>query len=1166
MVEFQEKYMHRKYVPEYYEVQKIWTRDNQVYNPATKQTITVSKDVSTEAYTERQVLLNRLNTFSTAPFTEEDDLYEMTESDQLRMEYEDLYNVFNNDGTYKTGVELEKVLVRLAHREKAGKFREYVPSIDRVQNDFNHFVRSTLASRGITPDEAPAEGQKLNRYQKEIIKWRRKNFRIAYTKTYWAERARIFTELAEINALNPSDTAKEMAELFKQRDVFRKMVTDKNGQTNGMHLSIAQVKQVKKIEERIVELQDKSNLKSGLSAAQIAKRDEYEQRIVDTGGKPDFTREEQIEYDNLISMSEGTGMDANLKARQRQLFRELSELREVLPTHYYLQAFNDALGGQEIEELTLENADEWINSPNRLEASANSAKFAEWFERNHYSRKNKDGETKYYRIKVWSVDTPLKSEHYETTELEDPITKEPVFMPGVPSAKYSFSRVKAEYRTGYDKTTGKVNLKVGVEVDNKGNFLPRADAKDRKYINEEYERLEKENGSRFKFIQAYTKALLGVQEGKAKMSKLYLDLPRIRQRDNLEYAQSGKAREDLGSKLKGAVSAAQAAFKAAQDDQERGFNANIDAMLITTDLQGEPITSVPVRGLYRLKINEVSQDVLRGLADYMYSLNSQEALMEAAPIADALSDVLRDPKNAIENVRLASKNIKKSTKMTQFIKEKNNRRADALDYFIDKVYYGQVQNQFAEENPFVTKIATKLMGQAHRAFAAIDIPAALKNKYGMMFQSFIEASGGKYINQKSLALGRIWSYNAMVQLSAKGIYSRGPKSLDLQIMENFDPITGKTKTDFGKSTSRTFIKDFLDGTWMYDPRTFMEVQEGLTLFAAMMNHKYIDQKQKDGSVKQIKYIDAFELDANKMLKLKDGIDPEYGTVPIKHELQAGETLDMLAKQYNVPVAELIKKNKIKDATALKEGDVITISSNSKFIDFRLKIQGVGKKLNGMTDTVDSSQANKYLGYRLFSFYRKFAVGMFMNRFQMDMSKENRGGEVYDWDMNDTNRGYYITAFFGMRNLLRDAKNYWPIMSKEEKIAIKKVIAEGIFLALLAITVTMIFGYDPGDEDRFEKMRRREEEYGMFGWAANHALYQLIMIRKENEAFIPLPGVGLNEWLEYMDSTTIVTGPTIDLYQKLIVDLYYMATGDEKGIYKREVGPYAWQEDGQEEDG
>jgi hypothetical protein len=134
------------------------------------------------------------------------------------------------------------------------------------------------------------------------------------------------------------------------------------------------------------------------------------------------------------------------------------------------------------------------------------------------------------------------------------------------------------------------------------------------------------------------------------------------------------------------------------------------------------------------------------------------------------------------------------------------------------------------------------------------------------------------------------------------------------------------------------------------------------------------------------------------------------------------------------------------------------------------------------------------------------------------------------------------------------------MTKEEKIAIKKVVAEGIYLALLAMAITLIFGYDPGDEDRFEKMRRREDQYGAFGWASNHVLYQLMMIKKENESFIPLPGIGLNDWLDYTANSTIVTGPTIDIYGKIIEDLWNMSTGNEKAVYKREVGPYSWQQE------
>jgi hypothetical protein len=1166
LTDFHEKFMHRKYVNDVYEVQKIWTRDNQVLNPITGKMITVSAKVGTEAYSERQTLLNRLNTFSSSPFTEEDDLVEIPESEVLRMEYEELYNIHNFDGTPKQGEDLEKVLIRQLYRDRSSKFREFITNNDRVQKDFDHFVRVTLAAKGISPEEAPAQGETQNRYQKEIIKFFTKNFRPAYTKEYWAEKNRIVSELIDISNKYPNPVSQQLADLFKQRNVFVKLVTDKSGHTNAMRLKPQQIKKVKEIEDSIVALTEKFDKLTGLSKQDIVKLRQYDDRIVNTKGNPQFTAAETEEYNRLTTAKNTLGMDPFIFQKQKQLIKDLLELRKIQPTDYYLDAFNTALANVEVEGITMDNATEWINDPEKLlNAKAQSTKFAEWFDKNHYSKSyiKQDGTevTNYYRLKVWSIELPINPDHYASTELIDPITNKEILVPGLPIGKYSYSRIKNEFRTGYDPKTDKVNLTVGVEIDNKGNFLPRADAQDRKYINEEYEQLEREGGAQFQLIEAYTKQMLSVQESKPKASKLYLDLPRIRQNATLEYIQSGAAKENFVEKGKGILGAVKSKFIKAKDDQERGFNSNIDAMLITTDLQGQPITSIPVRGIYKLKKEEVSQDVLRSLASYMYSLDAQQALIEAEPIAQALSNVLNDPSNAIKNLNKASKNIKKSTKITQFMIEKNNRRAEALDYFIDKVYYGQTQNQFAEEHPMLTKISMSLMGSAHRAFAAVDIPAALKNKWGMTFQTFIETAGGKYINAKSQSLGRVWSYRTMAYLTTRGIYERGPKSLEVQLMERFDPVTGKTRTDFGKSTSRTFLKDLIDSTWMYDARKFMEVQEGLTLFSAMMYNKYIDQIQPDGTIKQIRYIDAFELDSTQQIKLKDGVDPEYNFEPVKHILAPGETIDAIATKYNTTVEKLLVLNKLKSKEAFEENDNVIISGNSKFIDFRLKIQGLGKKLNGMTDETDNAQANKYLGFRLFSFYRKFAIPMFLNRFQMDTSKENFGGEVYDWDLNDTTRGYYITGLVAMKDLILDLKNKWPIMKKEEKIAIKKMLAEGFYLAVLALAVTFIFGYDPGDEDRFEKMRKREKEYGKLGWAANHMLYQLMMIRKENESFIPLPGIGLNEWIQFMDNTTIVTGPTLGLYSDMLMDMIYLATGSEKAYYKKEVGPYEWQKEG-----
>jgi hypothetical protein len=327
-----------------------------------------------------------------------------------------------------------------------------------------------------------------------------------------------------------------------------------------------------------------------------------------------------------------------------------------------------------------------------------------------------------------------------------------------------------------------------------------------------------------------------------------------------------------------------------------------------------------------------------------------------------------------------------------------------------------------------------------------------------------------------------------------------------------------------------------------------------------MYFQKVEQIQPDGSPKQINYIDAFELDPDtKQIKLKPGIDPEWGFEPIDHIFTTGDTFESLAKQYNVTVDELKAKNKINTLKDFQPGDTVTISKATKFTNFKMKSQGVQKRLNGGFEELDSPQAEQFLGFRLFTFYKKYATQMFLNRFQADMSKKNRWGHVYNWDLGTTTRGYYITGVLGAIKFLKMGTAYMPIMTAEEKAAFKKITTEGIGLMLLALAVGLLFGYDPGDEDRFEKMRQRQEEFGALGWTANHTLYQLITVKRENMAFI-----SPQEWIQYGDVTSIAFGPTVKVYMKILQDFYYITTGDEKALYKSDVGPYPWQQ--KDEDG
>ena len=141
--------------------------------------------------------------------------------------------------------------------------------------------------------------------------------------------------------------------------------------------------------------------------------------------------------------------------------------------------------------------------------------------------------------------------------------------------------------------------------------------------------------------------------------------------------------------------------------------------------------------------NEVSQDMLTASATYLHSLNEQQILIEEEPVAKALKNILNDPANAIKEVNKVSKQASKARGKQVFIpKGKNksrrdNKRADAYGFYIDRLFYGQGMTDFANDNAWVTKIANNLMGAASRSFIALDITSALKNKLGMTFQKMI---------------------------------------------------------------------------------------------------------------------------------------------------------------------------------------------------------------------------------------------------------------------------------------------------------------------------------------------------------------------------------------------------------------------------------------------
>lgn len=1162
--DFDEKYMHRRYTKEFYDIQKIWKTGAKVKNPFTGEEITIGPKVAFESFLERQQGLDKMSTLKNVHFLELEDLYELGDSEeQARLEYNRLFDVYGLDGKPKSGEELERVLLRKRHRELSRGMYDYDIDTDRIQKDLDNFS-SQLIARGIDPDAEPKEGETQNLYQKEIERFFRKNLKTAYTSEYYKTRQQIFEDIRKITekAGVKSQVAVDLSELYKERYRLANSTADNNGQPNGINFTPEQIDLLRDIEEQIVKLEESFDKKTGLSQEESLRLKTY---IKKSANKTELTPEEQKDYAYLYQVKNDMALTPIELATLRSKFNELAELSSKQATEYYIEAFNYAIRNLGLPEITVENADEWINSDNLTQAMAASKDFTQWYTRNHYDKMVYDGAfgkkmPKNYRLNVWTISKPTSDSSYQKTTLIDPVTKQKITLDGIPSGKYTKSKIKDSYLTiprgeNWDKYTGTI-------IDNRGNFLPRGykpgdanSAFDNKYVNEKYTEMEKTNSVEFQLLNAVTESMLKVQEGKALNSRLYLDMPRFRKRSNLEYVQSGETQKNIGEKFNGFKDLWSTWFGKAPDDVEYGYNFDAGSLLVSTDLEGNAKTKIPVRGTYNLDADLVSKDVMRGMYEYLLSLNEQETLMENEPIAQALSSVLDE--NPIKNLGQIDKDEFRLTGKKKYLTEETNNRKAAIDYLIGKTFYGQVNSDFEKQNPGVTKFFQGLFRRSSRAFIAFDPQSAIKNRWGMLYQNAIYAAGGKNITIASLAKGKLKAKESAMYWVFKDAYAKGMKTQDIQLIERFD-IALRTEKDFGKSSSRSIAKDLSDMTYMFDFRRTMELEASMELFWGAMYNKYIDQVQEDGTPTSIPYADAWTTDSNGVLQLKEGIDPNYGFREVIHTYAQGETLSEIAKRYNITEEQLKKRAGISSVSELTPGQEVIVGNATEFNRMKLLMQGINKKATGSLDRFDTPHAEKYLFYRAFTFYKRFATGMFLDKYQFDTTKGNRGGHVYNWDTMTLERGYYPTAFQNIYQLTKSLMKDWALMTNDEKIAMRKVITEGLLLFLLSMVVgSWYFGYDPEDEERGDKIKARNETWG--GYFGNHLLYLLMMTKVENKSFVPV--IGFKDWKNYAGSTTIATKNTVDVYLKIMEDLWQISTDNPDAIYKQPEGPYKWQEKG-----
>lgn len=1036
------------------------------------------------------------------------------EIEQLHRQLRQLYSLKDLNDQYKIDDPDNNkwdlsIAERLQHsREVNRSFYRYVPIPAMFQRLLSRYEQELIDSK-IDPDS--------KEFADKRQQWLDANTVQAIKPEFYQRTNIIFQEIKAIyNSIpNPSKDSIELAQIHKDIRDTLSGYRDDDGQPIGVDMSPKTIAKIKSLQERADKLNKKLRNALTPEQAQIIESMEYQ-----LASGQELTQKQQDLYDQLRDkLPSQEGLSQRQRIRLSALWKELSELQGKEPTEYYLDVFNNFLDKlpEDIKEklislnktvsITKDSADFIINLPQGvLKDMLNSVDgFTEWFKANHYRREFWDSEQskkrrEWVRVASWSVTRPLDPEYMEHTEVAD-LNGNKISISGRPSLRFYRREVKPEFHTGYNERTGEIKPKVGEQIDIRGNWLPKTRSQgapdDKKYINPEYFRIQQEEPARFKALEKIKELYLDFQSELDYHDKLGYDFPMIRKTTSEAIASGENPLTTYWSRVK-------AFFLKRPDDYDSGYNFE-DEPLLASEGYFTPDKKIPVTGTFNLPIGDVSLDLFHGVAQYMGGAERHKQLKKILPFFKAIHSVLTDPANTIRT----TDRVKKRGLFSRF--GSKNKRADAIFNKMEREFYGQVNTGIFADNKGVNAVVNAAFKVASFSYLAVNIPASVANMFVQVVQNVIKSTSGEQFTFSELMRGSAMANTASIKIASE-IHRNDIHSLDVQKCELFDPIPGQSAQKIGTSQGRSWVRDFASFSWLFSPRKYMENFATLQAFFAMMDHVRIKQTTPEGVI-EINYDNAWYL-KDGIITLKEGIDPVY---------------DKGGREFN------------------------------KILNYMQHIQ---HDMNGAYDSFSQPEAYRYLLYRMYAFLRKYVTTMLTNRF---------AGIRRSPGLMDIKEGFYTSTAKSLWRIIQDPK-YIKNLSPLEQGAAKQFLTE-IGLVTMMWFMYGLFGWDPDDEEKYAKLREKsgplplpfvpETEYPFQadGWLSNHMLLQLIKVKSQTEMWMPLPGLGLDNYTSLPSMTPIAVGPTIDIIAKMLDASLKLAAGDKRAYYQRTIGPYQWQQEG-----
>ncbi len=430
-------------------------------------------------------------------------------------------------------------------------------------------------------------------------------------------------------------------------------------------------------------------------------------------------------------------------------------------------------------------------------------------------------------------------------------------------------------------------------------------------------------------------------------------------------------------------------------------------------------TALPIYYTKTIPFEEVSLDLIESIMKFekmsskFQTVSNIKAETKAASITARKRDIeVVDSKGR----KILSKTAKSLGIDKHLSKDDISNTEKWLEAFIDMQIYNKMKVEEDVLGVRLDKVGDFLMSStSFTSVGTFDYLKALSNNLQANIQIAIESWSGEFLNYKNLTNGRLFYAKNIPQMTSD-IGNPINKSLINQMIEVFDPLQGEWLDQMGNKVSgSTFLRNFNLGMG-YTLQHAGEHQAQVSMMFGLM-----DTIELDYNGQKIKLNEAFEIDENGLIKLKEGIDEEWN--PFKQD---------------------------------SSGNIV---GGQKFKDFVNRTHAINKRLHGIYNNFDKSSVERYTAGRLLMFFRKFVIPGYKRRFkQLGVDEE----------LGYSTEGYYRTltnVFVSQReSLIKYLLNNESDLTESQKKNIKRAIIDLTFVAILGIFTSLLAAYADDDDD------------------------------------------------------------------------------------------------------